>query len=107
ESGSAQYPSVISELTTNPPRLAADSVIETEVADEIPREADQLDCDDEAQRDQGGKQSDGTPPGADRREGKDQKERSETKLHPHENPFGRLDRFVIVGEMAVGKTGQR
>jgi hypothetical protein len=87
-------------------RLAADSVIETEMTSEIPRDADQLDYYDEAKHNQGGEQSDGTRPGADRGKGKDQEQRSETHLHPHEDPFGRVDRFVIVGEMPVGKTGQ-
>jgi non-ribosomal peptide synthetase component F len=54
-------------------RLAADSVIETEMTSEIPREADQLDYGDEDQRGQGRQQSDAPPPGADRGKGKDQK----------------------------------
>jgi hypothetical protein len=53
-------------------RLAADSVIETEMTSEIPREADQLDYGDEAKHNQGGEQSDGTRPGADPGKGKDQ-----------------------------------
>jgi hypothetical protein len=38
---------VISELTAYAPQLAADSVIEMQMAYEIPREADQLDYHDE------------------------------------------------------------
>jgi hypothetical protein len=54
-------------------RLAADSVIETKMGSEIPRDADQLDYYDENQHHQGGQQSDGTLAGADRGKGKDQK----------------------------------
>ena len=55
------------------PRLAADSVIETEMGSEIPRDADLRDHCDEDERDQGDEQSDGARPGADRRKGEGQK----------------------------------
>ena len=55
------------------PRLAADSVIETEMGSEIPRDADLRDHCDEDERDQGNEQSDGARPGADRRKGEGQK----------------------------------
>ena len=55
------------------PRLAADSVIETEMGSEIPRDADLHDHCDEDERDQGDEQSDGARPGADRRKGEGQK----------------------------------
>jgi hypothetical protein len=41
----------MSELTAYAPRLAANSVVETEMDSEMPRQADQLDYDDEDQRD--------------------------------------------------------
>ena len=55
------------------PRLAADSVIGTEMGSEIPRDADLHDHCDEDERDQGDEQSDGARPGADRRKGEGQK----------------------------------
>src|SRR6478735_5370258 len=54
------------------PRLAADSVIETEMGSEIPRGADLRDHCDGDERDQGAEQSDGARPSADRRKGEGQ-----------------------------------
>jgi hypothetical protein len=55
------------------PRLAADSVIETEMGSEVPRDAAKRDHCDEEERDQGDEQSDGARPGADRCKGEGQK----------------------------------
>ena len=55
------------------PRLAADSVIETEMSSEMPRDADLRDHCDEDERDQGDEQPDGARPDADRRKGEGQK----------------------------------
>jgi hypothetical protein len=73
---------------------------------EIPRDDDYLEHNDEGLRDHGGEQSDGTRPGAHPENGEDQKDGNETELHPHEDPFRHIDRYVIVGEMPVRKTGQ-
>jgi hypothetical protein len=54
-------------------QLAADSVIEIEMGSEIPRDANLRDYRDEDDRDQSDEQSDGARPGADRRNGQDQK----------------------------------
>ena len=66
---------------------------------EIPRDADPLDYYDENERDQGDEQSDGARPGTDRRKGEDEKYQNGTTLHPHEDPFRRVDRFVIIGKV--------
>ena len=73
---------------------------------EIPRDADQLDHHDEAQHDEGDEWPDGTRPCADARQGEEQKQRNEAEFRPHQDPLGYFNRFVVVGEMAVRKTGQ-
>ena len=76
------------------------------MASEIPRDADQLKYRDKNQHGQGGEQSNGTLACADRGKSKDQKYGNETELHPLEDLFRSIDRFVIVAEMPVGKTRQ-